>query len=384
MVALWVCLLAFPRLLVGETPTQANQTTSRTGEYSLAHPNFIYNSARVARTSSSESDGVDVNIRLLSYNIFLRPPAPRFTHNVVNDYKDRRLSSFITMYLNRYDIICLQEMFGSLSSRRARLIQEASLRGFKWVVQSHRPMNFLVDGGLLILSRVKIAAYDYTVFQPGVMSDRLSAKGALYAKLEPSPGTYIHLFVTHLQAVYADPKSNAKCLEVQYRQYDELTNFIRATIRANDSAGPGRRWPILVTGDFNCNSRSPRDGTQSTVHYRRLTESLSRIGQFHDVLFEKYQQHPVTYAYAHFQADGSFIPAERALTHPDDYAPSGEHVNQSLDYVFLFPSIQTEDATIKSARVGHLKYYTSPISPPAPNLEYLSDHLGVETEIHVR
>lgn len=44
----------------------------------------------------------------LSYNIFIRPPAPRFTHNVDDDYKDQRLEEFIKFYLQRYHVVCLQ------------------------------------------------------------------------------------------------------------------------------------------------------------------------------------------------------------------------------------------------------------------------------------
>ena len=327
-------------------------------------------------------------IRLLSFNIFMRPPAPKFTHNVSNDFKDRRLEAFIQTYLDNYDVICLQEMFGAFSSRREKLMQAAKERGFIWQVANPRAKNFLVDGGLLILSRVKIIAHAHTIFRPGVMSDRLSAKGAVYAKLEPTPGVFVHLFVTHLQAVYADPESMAKSLRVQTYQYDELVEFISKTVSSYDSNSGIRRWPILVAGDFNCNSRLPKGSSKNstTQQYGTLTRALSRLGSFGDVLLHQYGHHPVTYGYADYRPDGSFVPVETALTDPADYHSNGENVNQSLDYIFLFPqhTRQSPVLTVSSARVGHLEYVPGPKSPPAPNLKYLSDHLGVEAILNVQ
>lgn len=310
----------------------------------------------------------------------MRPPAPKFTHNVSDDHKDRRLNAFIDTYLNSYDIVCLQEMFGSFSHRRSRLIKAAKERGFNWIVANPRASNFLVDGGLLVLSRVKIVAHAHTVFRPGVMSDRLSAKGAIYAKLEPSPGVFVHLFVTHLQAVYADAKSAPKCLRAQTYQYDELVEFIASTV-----GGSVRKWPIVLAGDFNCNSRVRGSQNATTDQYMKLTKALSRLGPFSDILLNKYGYHPVTYAYAKLNANGSFTPVETALTDPSDYHTSGDHVNQSLDYIFVFPqhTRQAPVLSVANARVGHLRYLISPRSPPVPNLQYLSDHLAIEAILGV-
>merc|ERR1711976_309962 len=51
--------------------------------------------------------------KMLSYNLFMRPPTPNFTHNNgVDDFKDERLNRFLRV-INQFDIICLQEMSGS-------------------------------------------------------------------------------------------------------------------------------------------------------------------------------------------------------------------------------------------------------------------------------
>jgi endonuclease/exonuclease/phosphatase family metal-dependent hydrolase len=327
------------------------------------------------------------NIRLLSYNIFIRPPAPKFTHNVDDDFKDQRLTSFMETYLDNYDIVCLQEMFGSFSRRRRRLVRAAKKRGFNWKVSSpqSRSKMFLVDGGCLILSRVKIVSHSSTIFSPGMMSDRLAAKGVIYAKLEPQPSVYVHLFVTHLQAVYSGSETMGECLSVQRDQYDELVDFIANIIAENESpedmliakrltekkrrgiasVGPSspeplsslsqitRRWPIVLAGDFNCNSRPCAGEPLSYVsdQYQSLSSSLSKLGSFSDVLLDTIGEHPVTYAAANFSPDGSsFSPVETALTAPEDYEESGQYVNQSLDYVFLFPP---SHELLQPAKCGH-------------------------------
>merc|ERR1719359_984824 len=92
-------------------------------------------------------------LRVLSYNIFLRPPAPLFTHNTDDDRKDERLSRFVKQHLQNYDLVCLQEAFGAFSTRRDGLIVRAAKKGFHhWHKSSTnvRP-QFLIDGGLLIL-----------------------------------------------------------------------------------------------------------------------------------------------------------------------------------------------------------------------------------------
>jgi hypothetical protein len=92
------------------------------------------------------------HIKILSYNIFLRPPPVK---NNESDWKDERLADFIKI-LENFDIICLQEMFGLLNDRKQELIKYANKAGLFFYCDSPSPSFFskyLVDGGLLILSR---------------------------------------------------------------------------------------------------------------------------------------------------------------------------------------------------------------------------------------
>ena len=92
------------------------------------------------------------HLKILTYNIFIRPPPVK---NNENDWKDERIADFIK-HLEYYDIVCLQELFGSISNRKQELIKYANKSGLFFFVDSPSPSffsKFLSDGGLLILSR---------------------------------------------------------------------------------------------------------------------------------------------------------------------------------------------------------------------------------------
>lgn len=92
------------------------------------------------------------DINLLSYNLFIRPP---MINNNGDDYKDERLTEFLKE-LHKYDIICLQEMFGVYSRRRAIFLEQAREAGFLFQAESPKPSTLskhFIDGGLVIISR---------------------------------------------------------------------------------------------------------------------------------------------------------------------------------------------------------------------------------------
>ena len=62
-------------------------------------------------------------IRLLTYNIFLRPPPIKTNEN---DWKDERLNLFIEELIN-FDVVCLQEMFGTWTNRRHYMIKKSKV-----------------------------------------------------------------------------------------------------------------------------------------------------------------------------------------------------------------------------------------------------------------
>ena len=196
-------------------------------------------------------------IKVLSYNIFLRPPP---VHNNENDWKDERLADFIKI-LDCYDVICLQEMFGSFNNRKQELIKYANKSGMFFYCDSPSPSffsKFLVDGGLLILSRFPIVESEFRPFMYSVLSDSLANKGILYAKIRIGD-CFLNIFNTHLQASYFGSTNYHWDISAKTRidHIDEMCEFIKEVISDRgldtDDKNDGH---CLVMGDFNVDAHN--------------------------------------------------------------------------------------------------------------------------------
>lgn len=188
------------------------------------------------------------HINLLSYNIFLRPPPVK---NNEDDYKNERLADFIHK-MKDYDIICLQEMFGSFNLRKQNLIKIAHKLGFFFHAEPPAPSffsSFVVDGGLLILSRFPIVESEFLPFKYSVCSDSLSEKGVLFTKIKIK-SSYLNLITTHLQASYFDSSEFKWKMSIITRieQMKELSSYINDLI---NEKRVNHEETFLLCGDFN-------------------------------------------------------------------------------------------------------------------------------------
>jgi len=333
-------------------------------------------------------------VRALTYNLFIRAPAPQFTHNTDNDRKDERLRRFVE-HLERYEIICLQEVFGAFSKRRSWLITVAARLGFQASHYSSTNVwpRFLFDGGLLILSRLPMVKKSSVVFEPGTHLDRLSAKGALHVKLQCGPaGPYLHVCTTHLQSTYSEESATQSC-STRHRQLAQLIEFLReATSDGASEKGPRRHWPMLLCGTLNFNGRQgPMQGSHS-AEYCSVIDTLRReLGEVRDLLYDVLGSHPVTYADTRFVSSGE-VPAERVLTNSNVYS-SDSLKRQCLDYMFFFPPQPDTSASDSSGQRS-----PDPLVPATCQVEkfqvdrakdigapitQLSDHYGVEATLAV-
>lgn len=121
-------------------------------------------------------------IKLLTYNMFMRPPPVKTN---ASDFKDARLDEFVKK-LDDFDIICHQEVFSTLNTRKQRLITYAKKAGLTYHAVNDPPglfSGYATDGGLLILSRFPIIESEFEPYDYGVVSDALSYKGVLYVKI---------------------------------------------------------------------------------------------------------------------------------------------------------------------------------------------------------
>ncbi len=202
------------------------------------------------------------HIRLLTYNIFLRS----LVKNNHSDWKEERLEDFCRL-LKNYDIICLQEMFGTLSSRKQKLIRAATISGFFFFVDTSSPdflSRYLADGGLMILSRFPIVANLYHKFRYGVVADSLAEKGLIYAKISIKD-CYLHLFTTHLQASYFESGETNFIASLETRK--EQIRFINYLItEVLDKEYDKKKDKVLLVGDMNVDARG--------YAYKELVKSI--------------------------------------------------------------------------------------------------------------
>eukprot|EP00927_Polykrikos_kofoidii_P036905 TRINITY_DN31111_c0_g1_i1.p1 TRINITY_DN31111_c0_g1~~TRINITY_DN31111_c0_g1_i1.p1 ORF type:complete len:981 (-),score=240.04 TRINITY_DN31111_c0_g1_i1:255-3197(-) len=380
----------------------SNICLTKFAEEMLPHPAAFGQATVLEGNSRVLFDGFPPVIRALTYNIFMRAPAPSFAHNTGDDKKDERLTRFVAQ-LEKYDVVCLQEAFGVFSQRRDWLVAAAMSMGFH---DDHRsPTNvfprFLIDGGLLILSRLPILRKATLTFERGVVLDSLSAKGALYVKLQcGADGPYLHVCTTHLQSTYTE-ESRGSSTDIRLSQLAQLVEFLqRETDDGEEGVVGGRRWPLLLCGTLNFNGRkSAMDGAHSR-EYISVMEVLSSLGEVRDLLYDIRGSHPVTYADTRFIGNGDEVPVERILTTPTVYE-NETFKRQCLDYMLFFPH-QAQSAGKQSSDNEKVAFGTrSDVEPLVPStcqvekflvdraqdvgapITQLSDHYGIEATLTV-
>src|SRR5690606_18040212 len=100
--------------------------------------------------------------------------------------------------------ICLQEMFGTLTSRRQELIKFANKSGLFFSADVPSPSFFskgIIDAGLLILSRFPIVESQFKPFKVTVLNCQIVEKGVLYVKIKVRDANLV-IFNVHLQSTY--------------------------------------------------------------------------------------------------------------------------------------------------------------------------------------
>jgi endonuclease/exonuclease/phosphatase family metal-dependent hydrolase len=336
-------------------------------------------------------------VRMLSYNLFLRPP---FIHNNTSDFKNERLFEFIKR-IDDYDVLFLQEVFSLCNNRQATLLRLAKQKGFGHscvATKSHwLSLRKPVDGGVLIVSRFPIEECDASVFEQAADVDAWAMKQVLYAKVRLHMG-FVHCFTTHTQAEYYQDtaKQREVSLTAHFKQIKQLSQFVISKL-CNDTLN----YPALVAGDFNINSRPPCGGNRdpndvSDSHHSSEYNMMMSLLQtpakkygirVRDVLFEQHKVHPITYGDVS-DVDGQ--PVERVLTHPLDLRS-----RLSLDYVFLYQ--KEESATTSMNNLLHaecseqhhwdqhlnITATVEPFKVSGKPFTHLSDHYGIRWNLRL-
>ncbi|ORZ06055.1 Endonuclease/exonuclease/phosphatase [Absidia repens] len=371
--------------------------------------------------------------RLLTYNIFMRPPGVK---NNENDYKNERLEHIIKTILPRYDVITFQEAFAFGNHRVDQLIDAAQRLGFGYIMSPrHGPWELAADGGLLLLSRFPILQADILEYPRGLHSDWLSYKGALHAligldrrmSLEGPPQeeyqTMVHIFTTHTQASYGKGGTRSqKDILMRLDQFARLHQFIYDTVTnvvygkdgdhtsgdtGSDKASNVKSIPIIAMGDFNIDSVDHSAGSitdlpiNSSMAYTMMMDVLQGNGidgsyfstddhsknelstsggqqkwfehdwrlSLTDKAYNTFGYHPVTFGDYYRTDNGTILPAETVLTHAEQVLTV-----QSIDQLLYSSSpVQSSPSTnLSLSNVTIVKFLVS-----GQPYTQLSDHYGI-------
>jgi endonuclease/exonuclease/phosphatase family metal-dependent hydrolase len=209
----------------------------------------------------SQAKTVNINgrlsVKILTINLFMRP----LVNTNGSDHKEGRLKAFAEHYLGEYDIICFQELFDWLSTRKHRIILEAKNAGMPYHAFSPGPQflsTYIADGGLLTVSKFPITKSDFVNYKyPPVGDDAIAMKGALYTEIDLSEvgGDKLHLFHSHFQASYYGKgiPLYVETFVCRYEQVKEMQKFVQKHTFDNPDYNRLRDIVILA-GDFNQNA----------------------------------------------------------------------------------------------------------------------------------
>ncbi len=270
-------------------------------------------------------------IRILTYNFFCRPP-PIKTNKC--DYKDARVADFLEKIEN-FDIICFQELFTTFNDRKHKMICEASKTGLRYYIAAKVPSFFskyLIDSGLLILSRYPIVENDFYEYYINISGDSPSNKGVLYAKIEIKKNVYLFLFNTHLQSSYFDdtPENIDTTIQIRTKQTEELINYIYNKV-LKIPKNEIKNGKIILLGDFNIDAHDnifaqERFKLPKYKHseYEVFSKKINKLGQAIDLMKKKYNKH--LYTFGDNEKEQGY---DQVLTGKADY-----NLKQTLDYIW--------------------------------------------------
>lgn len=353
--------------------------------------------------SKDRFERADHPIRVLTYNIFMRPVIGDKT-----DLKNER-AALIKDAILHYDIVLFQELFPEYNNRRKELIEHAHNCHFKYVSVPPAPgwrskmQGSLISSGLLTLSKFPVVITEFIEYKAKAGVDGLATKGVLYSKIKFPNHHHAHVFNTHTQATYnvdyhPSNVSDHKQFMARLRQIQEYRDAVDLCLNNHSRLfkdGPSEFKDIVIlAGDFNVNANGkplPKDkfedlpwvkGLKSDTfrEYEYLIGVLSKNGLDNvvDLAFESLgNKHPVTFADAYEAEDGTPTPRETKLT------SVSEHLSkQCLDYMFhLTPCADVKQnpaftASAKDCRVNEFFVDNQTFTQ-------LSDHYGIEWSFNV-
>ncbi len=274
------------------------------------------------------NDGKRVGrVRLLTQNAFIRPAPINHAHG---DNKRARFESLLHLIENQYDVVCLQELWGSYYKRKLFSTQ------FPFIVTSPS-LPGKTDGGLMILSRFPIVFYEFTPFLDTTFPDNMVYKGYLTARIDTGANKFITVVNAHLQASYHN-------LEFPDKQLSQLTGMY---LKVADYS------PLALCGDFNINALIPNVHEKTALAVYPLQDHVLQKPTVTCVYDARTNKEVSTTIRMCSKCAREYARKQPFKTH------TVEH--QRLDHIWTSPTIRTSKCRV------------------IPNI--VSDHLGVEATL---
>ena len=347
--------------------------------------------------NSAQPELIRDTIKILTYNLFSRPP-PVNTNGT--DYKDERLNDFIE-FLPEFDIICFQEMFTTFNDRKHRMIREGAKAGLKYYVSAKVPSFFskyIADSGLLILSRYEIVENDSYDYYLNISGDSVSNKGILYAKIKIND-RYLFLFNTHLQASYFDESQKSINCTIQVRtgQTEELVNYVYNKLLSIPQYQI-KQGCVLIVGDLNIDAHDNKFAKERYLipqynipEYELLKQKLNKLGKAIDLMEKKYNDHLYTFGnndkpeYDQVLTGKAEINMKQTLDYMWEIIPDYNSDIFKNEFYNLFYDNEEEKNEENENNKEKILYETLKVEEfLVKNRPYqqLSDHFGVSVELY--
>jgi exonuclease III len=321
----------------------------------------------------------DKKIKFMSFNFYLQ------CFIVCDDYingdcKYERFNHFIDNYLDQYDIICFQEVYGTLSLFCNKLLKRAKQKGYHWYIVPESPkLNSFkfMDSGLLTISKYPIIYTNTVPFNDGLYKDVLAEKSFQYCMIDTLNKNinkrYLHVINTHLQSEYKIKDEIA--MNIKFKQLKQIKDFIDFYNLREEA--------LVLCGDFNINcfylneSYKNEEKIYSKDYYKLLSMLNLSINNdcFHNT---DYSRNPTLYCTYDKQTgkeiDTRIKPEYYHEICSDQYNENNINIQRCVDYIFFISPLQNW-LKLSNYKVEKFSCITSD-----KNLQQCSDHCALTAE----